>query len=43
MSIKKKIISNCPTCKGGDLLFDYYDFSIRCLSCGVVWVVEGGS
>jgi len=40
MSVKKKIHGNCPICEGGDLSFDYYDSSIRCLQCEVVWVVR---
>lgn len=34
----KTTLSNfCPSCKGGDLVFDYYNFQIRCLSCKAIW------
>ena len=30
----------CPNCKSGDLIFDYYNSQIRCLSCKATWIKD---
>ena len=32
------IYSQCPICGGGDLVYSFYDGSIKCLQCKTLWL-----